>query len=794
MESWSYTSDGKGFVLPDEMVSPTDSLARNRKVLTALDLKTPCSYGNNMLASGQQVVENQGFMELGFHDMMRKSLPDNPIGGFWGSEIGSGRVDLATCMVTPNSCFGEEQSSSRVSSSVMDSNSRDSSLIDLKLGTLADYKGTQNTKSFKETLALSSVVSSMPAKRARTTSFNYQTPFCQVHGCNMDLSSSKDYHKRHKVCDIHSKTAKVIVNSIEQRFCQQCSRFHLLAEFDDGKRSCRKRLAGHNERRRKPQLDNHSHRTGKFLSSYHGIKYVCTLILYILGAINLYCYAASGFLETSLPMTPFICSDSGILHPDKYKTGNLCRHIKLEDETSYSTQLAMPITNRHLIHKSFLPTYGMEKMYPPLHANGIDTPKGSIFSENRNWYTNDSEGPNSVSLSLFQNTSSGSEDFTAFNTASAIQGLSRVSDSGCALSLLSSQAHNSSSHSSRIPIAHPLIIQGDHAHYSVGQVPEKILGVRSQASTVLAPYRVSSSGMNSVEVDNPGSILVSDSSDAVDFEVQMDGIFQGPDFVNAKYHFSREHGPTIDLLKLSSQLQKASEAFRARTRKNWTGYPYVEPELDALVAQLDSSGLSVTTILCSEFVSKSLDWTLLGSMGRDDDEGLPLLGDENEVVSNGPRSITRHPSSVEAVIGHNEQGRAGTSSIIEYGNGAKESSDEAMAGVATGSLEVDWSSNRIHVGVVISGASSRPSNGQKHATVDSACVSVNMRQFGDVTTSIGDKGNTTWCCGNDHSGVVTVGSGYWFRSHGFGYWGSNRSNVILSGCSSYVRVNRFMYN
>ena len=31
------------------------------------------------------------------------------------------------------------------------------------------------------------------------------------------------------------------------------SRFHLLAEFDDGKRSCRKCLAGHNERRRKPQ-------------------------------------------------------------------------------------------------------------------------------------------------------------------------------------------------------------------------------------------------------------------------------------------------------------------------------------------------------------------------------------------------------------------------------------------------------------------------------------------------------------------------------------------------------------
>ena len=32
-------------------------------------------------------------------------------------------------------------------------------------------------------------------------------------------------------------------------------RFHMLFEFDEGKRSCRKRLDGHNRRRRKPQHD-----------------------------------------------------------------------------------------------------------------------------------------------------------------------------------------------------------------------------------------------------------------------------------------------------------------------------------------------------------------------------------------------------------------------------------------------------------------------------------------------------------------------------------------------------------
>ncbi|GMH00625.1 hypothetical protein Nepgr_002464 [Nepenthes gracilis] len=76
-------------------------------------------------------------------------------------------------------------------------------------------------------------------------------PFCQVEGCHVALSNAKDYHKRHKVCEVHAKAPKVKVLGLEQRFCQQCSRFHPVTEFDDTKRSCRRRLAGHNERRRK---------------------------------------------------------------------------------------------------------------------------------------------------------------------------------------------------------------------------------------------------------------------------------------------------------------------------------------------------------------------------------------------------------------------------------------------------------------------------------------------------------------------------------------------------------------
>lgn len=81
-------------------------------------------------------------------------------------------------------------------------------------------------------------------------------PMCQVDNCKEDLSKAKDYHRRHKVCEAHSKASKALLANQMQRFCQQCSRFHPLSEFDEGKRSCRRRLAGHNRRRRKTQPED----------------------------------------------------------------------------------------------------------------------------------------------------------------------------------------------------------------------------------------------------------------------------------------------------------------------------------------------------------------------------------------------------------------------------------------------------------------------------------------------------------------------------------------------------------
>lgn len=92
--------------------------------------------------------------------------------------------------------------------------------------------------------------------RSGSPSGTVSYPICQVDNCKEDLSKAKDYHRRHKVCEAHSKASKAYLGNQMQRFCQQCSRFHPLSEFDEGKRSCRRRLAGHNRRRRKTQPED----------------------------------------------------------------------------------------------------------------------------------------------------------------------------------------------------------------------------------------------------------------------------------------------------------------------------------------------------------------------------------------------------------------------------------------------------------------------------------------------------------------------------------------------------------
>ncbi|RZC55305.1 hypothetical protein C5167_014166 [Papaver somniferum] len=87
-------------------------------------------------------------------------------------------------------------------------------------------------------------------KRSRTSTAS-STICCQVPGCEVDISELKGYHRRHRVCLSCANASSVFLDGETKRYCQQCGKFHILPDFDEGKRSCRRKLERHNKRRRR---------------------------------------------------------------------------------------------------------------------------------------------------------------------------------------------------------------------------------------------------------------------------------------------------------------------------------------------------------------------------------------------------------------------------------------------------------------------------------------------------------------------------------------------------------------
>ncbi|KAL0414659.1 UNVERIFIED_CONTAM: Squamosa promoter-binding-like protein 7 [Sesamum radiatum] len=100
--------------------------------------------------------------------------------------------------------------------------------------------------------------SALPGKkRARMVRVPGGTPVrCQVPGCEADITELKGYHKRHRVCLRCANASAVVLDGESKRYCQQCGKFHLLSDFDEGKRSCRRKLERHNNRRRRRPSDS----------------------------------------------------------------------------------------------------------------------------------------------------------------------------------------------------------------------------------------------------------------------------------------------------------------------------------------------------------------------------------------------------------------------------------------------------------------------------------------------------------------------------------------------------------
>ncbi|KAM0962828.1 squamosa promoter-binding-like protein 7 [Malus sylvestris] len=88
-------------------------------------------------------------------------------------------------------------------------------------------------------------------KRVKTGRAPNGTARCQVPSCGVDIKELKGYHRRHRVCLACANASTVDIDGESKRYCQQCGKFHVLSDFDEGKRSCRRKLERHNNRRRR---------------------------------------------------------------------------------------------------------------------------------------------------------------------------------------------------------------------------------------------------------------------------------------------------------------------------------------------------------------------------------------------------------------------------------------------------------------------------------------------------------------------------------------------------------------
>ncbi|KAK7359652.1 hypothetical protein VNO77_01614 [Canavalia gladiata] len=97
----------------------------------------------------------------------------------------------------------------------------------------------------------------LPGKKRARTARASASARCQVPGCEVDISELKGYHRRHRVCLRCANATTVLLHGESKRYCQQCGKFHVLSDFDEGKRSCRRKLERHNtRRRRKPPISD----------------------------------------------------------------------------------------------------------------------------------------------------------------------------------------------------------------------------------------------------------------------------------------------------------------------------------------------------------------------------------------------------------------------------------------------------------------------------------------------------------------------------------------------------------
>ncbi|KAF7152541.1 hypothetical protein RHSIM_Rhsim01G0105700 [Rhododendron simsii] len=212
--------------------------------------KTPSEWDwENLCMSSGRTIEIPKHVQLSSHEIEGEGAGNEFLYSSADSSLKEGVETFSTVDGLPIDCCQKVVFSENFPA-LGDSISSGGPMIGLKLGRRTYFEDMCAAGSSK-TAAPTSIIptsSAATARSSRVSNHGAQAPHCQVEGCHLDLKSAKEYHRRHRICESHSKSPRVVVAGVERRF-------HKLSEFDDKKRSCRRRLSDHNARRRRPRQE-----------------------------------------------------------------------------------------------------------------------------------------------------------------------------------------------------------------------------------------------------------------------------------------------------------------------------------------------------------------------------------------------------------------------------------------------------------------------------------------------------------------------------------------------------------
>ena len=200
----------------------------NSKQLSLTDLEADGEKGNDsgfFYSSGSASRSRGSISDLELASFSKSASTNSSSAG----EVKTSNFTLEASKINPSDYIKEELVKSKVTGTcptLEASVGSGDQLLGLKLGKRTYFEdacaGSNAQSSAVSTIHVPS--SFTAAKKLKSGNHSQRAPRCQVQDCNLDLSSAKDYHRKHRVCESHSKCPKVIVAGLERRFCQQCSR------------------------------------------------------------------------------------------------------------------------------------------------------------------------------------------------------------------------------------------------------------------------------------------------------------------------------------------------------------------------------------------------------------------------------------------------------------------------------------------------------------------------------------------------------------------------------------------